>query len=469
VYAQVASQASKKQGNFADAPLRTFHKALCALLYPRDDTENRERKDRTTGKWAKKSPADRQGTSMMSEAVSVKRRTTRLVGVILAAAAVSACTEGAENPFLQQKKPAATEEVTRNSSSAAKLPQKDVEAPDVFSVSEAGLWDGRPSLGGVWVAHPDVVDPERVIIRNAANNQFVVGALFRRERDNPGPRIQASSDAAVALGMLAGAPVQLSVTALRREEIVPEPEAVEETEVEETKTAEATPTGSETGEVIADAAAEASTGTAAATTAVAAEAVKPRQKTWFGQGLFANKKKTETAETLQALPAEPEVASSELPMAEPAAEPMAAPEVIAVAANTDRKKPWFGQRLFKRKEKSVGEPLSALTPQPVVATTELPAAQSAAPDSQPVTEPVAKPSLTKPFIQIGIFNQEGNAETAAGQMRGAGIVPTVYEQSSSGKTFWRVVVGPAQDQTERSALLAKIKGVGFEDAYPVTN
>ena len=426
---------------------------------------------------------------MMSEAVSVKRRTTPLVGVLLAAAAVSACTEGVENPFLQQKKPAATEEVTRNSSSAAKLPETDVEAPDVFSISEAGLWDGRPSLGGVWVAHPDVVDPERVIIRNTANNKFVVGALFRRERDNPGPRIQASSDAAVALGMLAGAPVQLSVTALRREEIVPEPEAVGETDVEETQTAEANiPAGSETGEAIADAAAtaiEAGTGaavaaggaasatanatveaTANATAALAAQdSLKPKRKTWFGQGLFANKTRGDAAETLPAVPAETEVASSELP----AAEPMAAPEVIAVAANTAPRKPWFGQRLFKRKEKSVGEPLSALTPQPVVATTELPAVQSGAADSQPVAEPVAVPSLTKPFIQIGIFNQESNAETAAGQMRGAGIVPTVYEQSSSGKTFWRVVVGPARNPSERSALLTKIKGVGFQDAYPVTN
>lgn len=88
----------------------------------------------------------------------------------------------------------------------------------MFQVTEEGLWDGRPSLGGVWVAHPDVGDPERVIIRNQANGNFVIGALFRRERDNPGPALQVSSDAAEALGMLAGAPAELNVTALRREE-----------------------------------------------------------------------------------------------------------------------------------------------------------------------------------------------------------------------------------------------------------
>lgn len=91
----------------------------------------------------------------------------------------------------------------------------DIEAPDIFQLTEPGLWDGRPSLGGVWVAHPDTDTPERVIIRNEDNGQSVTGALFRRERDIPGPRLQVSSDAAEALGMLAGAPAELSVTALR--------------------------------------------------------------------------------------------------------------------------------------------------------------------------------------------------------------------------------------------------------------
>jgi rare lipoprotein A len=94
-----------------------------------------------------------------------------------------------------------------------------------------GLWDGRPSLGGVWVAHPDATDPERVMIRNTETGSFVIGALFRRERENPGPRFQISSDAAAALDILAGAPTELQVIALRREE-APAPEApIDETAV----------------------------------------------------------------------------------------------------------------------------------------------------------------------------------------------------------------------------------------------
>jgi cell division septation protein DedD len=108
------------------------------------------------------------------------------------------------------------------SGTTTRIVERDVEAPQVFQVEEPGLWDGRPSLGGVWVAYPGVSDPERVIIRNPANGRFVIGALFRRERDNPGPQLQVSSDAAAALGLLAGQPGRLNVTALRREE-APEP------------------------------------------------------------------------------------------------------------------------------------------------------------------------------------------------------------------------------------------------------
>lgn len=113
--------------------------------------------------------------------------------------------------------------------------EEDVERPDLFGVTTRGLWDGRPSLGGVWVAHPDVTDPERARIRNTLTGESIVGALFRRERENPGPALQVSSDAAEALGMLAGAPTELSVVVLRREEVTVETvaPAPETTEVEE--------------------------------------------------------------------------------------------------------------------------------------------------------------------------------------------------------------------------------------------
>ncbi len=98
---------------------------------------------------------------------------------------------------------------------------RDVEAPEIFQTTDSALWDGRPSLGGIWVASPETTDPERVVMFNPATGKSVTGALFRRERDNPGPKLQISSDAAEALGILAGQPTQIKVTALRREEVAP--------------------------------------------------------------------------------------------------------------------------------------------------------------------------------------------------------------------------------------------------------
>lgn len=105
---------------------------------------------------------------------------------------------------------------------STKLVDRDIEAPDVFNVTDSALWDGRPSLGGVWVASEQATDPERVILRNPANGKFVIGALFKREAFNPGPPLQISSDAAAALGLVAGQPATISVTALRREEVAVE-------------------------------------------------------------------------------------------------------------------------------------------------------------------------------------------------------------------------------------------------------
>ncbi len=135
--------------------------------------------------------------------------------------ALSGCVNG-ENPFARASNGAGAQDAAPSAAAptarSTRLVDRDVEAPEVFQTTDQSLWDGRPSLGGVWVASPDTKDPERVIIRNKANGKFVIGALFRREIENPGPKLQISSDAASALGILAGQPTEIIVTALRREE-----------------------------------------------------------------------------------------------------------------------------------------------------------------------------------------------------------------------------------------------------------
>lgn len=280
---------------------------------------------------------------------------TLMLGTALAL--LAACEDGQMPAFLQPSEQAPQAD---GSGRSVKLVERDVEAPEIFQVTEAGLWDGRPSLGGVWVAHPDVGDPERVIIRNTTNNKFVIGALFRKERATPGPRIQVSSDAAAALGMLAGQPVNLNVTALRREEVEEAP--------------------------------------------------------------------AETAPAEAAVPPPSDVTAAPLEPADSAA---------ATAA----------------------------------AAIEAADAPAPASDPAPAPKPAAKPAstLAKPFIQIGIFSVEQNAKNTAAAMRGQGMVPTIRKQSARGKTFWRVLVGPATSSAERAALLKKIKAAGFADAYAVTN
>lgn len=139
-------------------------------------------------------------------------RTWHMIGT-LGLLLLAGCGQGGFGTMFQNRNDAPVSAQTR-----------EVESPDIFSVQETGLWDGRPSLGGVWIAHPDVKDPQRVIIRNTENGKFVVGALFRREREIPGPRFQVSFDAALSLGMKAAEPAALSVVALRREEITDTPE-----------------------------------------------------------------------------------------------------------------------------------------------------------------------------------------------------------------------------------------------------
>lgn len=287
----------------------------------------------------------------------------RFVLILGGALALSGC-EGTELPgFLSGGggEKAAPETTSRTV-------ERDVEAPEVFQVTDNGLWDGRPSLGGVWVAHPQVKDPERVIIRNESNGQFVIGVVYRPERSTPGPKFQVSSDAAKALDMLAGQPAMLNVTALRRE-----------------------------------------------TAPVPAE---------------------ETAPLPDATPAE---TSGEGGVATSTLDPIEAASQALDAA-----------------ENRPAVPAAAVTPQ---ASAPAPAA--------PVSTPVS--ALDRPYLQIGIFSVESNANSTAETLRKAGVMPTVKEGTMSGKAFWRVIVGPATTAAERNALLSRIKGLGFNDAYAVTN
>ena len=284
-----------------------------------------------------------------------------------------------------------------------------VEAPGDFDVTDTALWDGRPSLGLIWVAY-EGADPTNVIIRNEENGQFVVGALYRRERFFPGPPFQLSSDAAAELGILAGSPTTIRVTALREEvvepvEIVPDPVVADATVEEEAPADIAAPAAASVSAIIDPVDVDPIEAAAAAAIEAAAPltpGLEPRRPTIEGPNAPLPRRIGSIA---------------------PAAETNPAPaEPIAIA---------------------VADPIE--TPRASVS------------------------SLDKPFIQIGIFSVRENADRVATNLADAGIIPFVEEQSIGDRKFYRVVVGPASNAAERAALQSSIKAQGFTDAYFVKN
>ena len=77
--------------------------------------------------------------------------------------------------------------------------------------------------------------------------------------------------------------------------------------------------------------------------------------------------------------------------------------------------------------------------------------------------------LTKPFIQIGIFGVENNAVKTGNQMSKLGLPTNTFDFKIKGKTYWRVVAGPATTLENKNNMLNTIKSAGFTDAYFVSN
>ena len=363
------------------------------------------------------------------------------IRAILLASAASLALSGCEKA-LDGAGPTEDAPVARAATSV-RLVDRDVETPQVFQVTDAALWDGRPSLGGVWVASPDAVDPERVILRNPSNGKFVIGALFRRERLNPGPTLQISSDAAAALGILAGQPSKINVTALRREEAGPAPapdatkpildanEAVATTElaaaaIDRAEDRPAAQPAVATAPA-AKGAAPAAKGAVVDTTALAVaepatEAEPKRKKGW----LFGKRKAATAATEAAALPAEGAITTAALPAG-------AAIETSALPGAKGAAKP-------------------------------IPVAAVAAPKPATPQPAAAKPAGKAALIQIGIFSVDANADRAVKLLKAKGVAARKLTETSQGKTFWRVVA----DAPDRTAALASVKAAGFADAYPVS-
>ncbi|RWR29762.1 SPOR domain-containing protein [Sinirhodobacter populi] len=301
----------------------------------------------------------------------------------------------------------------------------EVETPKTYSRTEPGLWDGRPSLGGVWVAHPGVKSPRRVLIRNTENGKSIAGALFRRERNLPGIPLQVSSDAAEALGMLAGAPAKLSIVALER---VDPPE---------------------------DKAGKPPAGTAAtapnAAQAAKADPAKASVKADATAAKAPSQAKADAAP--QATPAKADPAAQKASVKTDAAVAKAPPQAKADAA-----------------PKATPEKADAAAPKASVKTdAAAPQAAREAPEKAPAPTAKTPAESAAPghYVQLGLFGVEANARQAAEALARSDTPGELRKQVSGRKTYWSVVAGPVKTSAEQELLLKKIRGLGYADAYAV--
>ena len=82
---------------------------------------------------------------------------------------------------------------------------------------------------------------------------------------------------------------------------------------------------------------------------------------------------------------------------------------------------------------------------------------------------VIETKLSKPFIQVGIFGVQNNANKAKEQMAQLNLPVNIFDFQIKGKPYWRVVAGPADTSDSRNNMLKLINSAGFKDAFFVSN
>lgn len=334
----------------------------------------------------------------------------------------------------------------------------------VFRKTDKALWDGRPSLGGVWIAHPDAATiAEHVEIRNNETGKAIESALFNRARDLPGPAFQLSADAAVALGATAGFPVSVTVTAFRREPVAPPPQAATEAAV----------IAEDPALVAADAAID-------EVPEPASDAAAPDETAVSRPGSFFGSRPKNTGVNA---PVEHAIVSPEEGRTAPeTAEPLAAGEIAETlpeprpgSAGSAGSGP--GSKPTLVDDAGLPIPLDGSSLQPITATeilsVPLPEATAEVPAATLETVMVAEPEpasaiatdLERPFVQVASGSNKANVKELAAKLVAEGLPAIVRETTQDGKPLFYVVVGPAASEADLNANLAKIRELGYPDAF----
>ena len=77
--------------------------------------------------------------------------------------------------------------------------------------------------------------------------------------------------------------------------------------------------------------------------------------------------------------------------------------------------------------------------------------------------------IEKSFIQVGIFGIQDNATKTRDRLSQLDLPINTFEFEIKGKSYWRVVAGPASTSQSKQNMLTKIQSAGFTDAYFVKN
>jgi rare lipoprotein A len=74
------------------------------------------------------------------------------------------------------------------------------------------------------------------------------------------------------------------------------------------------------------------------------------------------------------------------------------------------------------------------------------------------------------FVQVGAFGERANAERRLGELSLAGIKDAfIHEESLSGRTLYRVRIGPVADVVQYDVLVEELENIGITDPYLITD
>lgn len=332
-------------------------------------------------------------------------------------------------------------------------------APQIFEATGTAVWDGKRTLQGVWVAHPLASSARRVRIFNTTNGLAVDGALFKRDSALSGASVLISSEAAGLLQMAAGEEARLrivAVTPIRR----PDP-------ADETTTAPATPVV-QPGVATAEPTKPAPT-TAPSTPEATPEPVEPTTAVTKAEPVPPPSKPVDEASVVTSSPVT--VAPKATPPEPVVPEPIAkTPDQPAFRWETATPDPATSTQIAVEPS---DQPLASTQTSTGTGGDAPPDAQSGLVEASPTPKPAPKApavvasTLSRPFVQAGVFGVAANAADLVRKLKGTGMPALGKTVKSGDRTLTRVLAGPFASTSERDQAQAVIRKMGLRDAAPV--